>query len=149
MGRYKGVGNDEVKNLTLYERILLYSTLENGHLIWRGSMEKGDYPIFHFFLEGKTKRIPVRRYLFMREYAVSEPWVYNKCGEDRCVLPAHQYNSRRRGKFQVRQRRAKEVKRLRVNLVKDLKVKGFKPEEISQGLGLNLATVARILNQLD
>ena len=147
MSRYKGLSNQALSHLDTYERILLHSKLEGGHLIWLGSMERGNYPVFHYDdPEGKTHRVPVRRLLYIREYGVAEPWVYNECGEDRCILPSHQHDARRAKRHAVKQRRAKEIRHLRVKLIHDLTAKGFKPEEISAGLSLNLATVVRIIN---
>lgn len=149
MPRYKGLSNQGLGNLTLYERVMLHTHVENGHLIWEGSLDNHGYPMYHYQNKDKRKRVPVRRFLFNRLHKHENTYITNRadiCGVERCVLPAHQKDMRERVKGTASIRRTIQIRRWRAILVRDLARIGFTPNEIAYGMGMPLNTVNLIIN---
>lgn len=143
MPRYRGLTNDDTQKLDLIDNIMLHTEIEDGHLKWRGTFMRPGYPIFHWGRGNIHLKIPVRNFLFIREYDIKERiQVTNTCKEATCVLPAHQAQKRQ---DHVSRRRFKEVRQLRTDYIRQLFLNGYTLEELAEGFDMEMITIGRIV----
>lgn len=148
MTRYKGTGNDRDTGRTPIEKVLSHTRRDGGHLLWEGKFDHNGAPYFSLVENLKKTNILVRHWLYVRTWPeqAAGARVRNECGVENCVLPNHQINLNVPAKGKPGPRRIRRIRKSRVDLIHNLAEHGYTAEEISIGLNLNHATVARILN---
>jgi hypothetical protein len=151
MTRYAGTSNRDVAGLSLYEKILRHTHVEDGHLIWDGSYNVQGYPLFGATENGKKLRVAVRPWLWRHAHPNGpKPRIGRnpeKCDRADCVLPDHQMDVGERP-LKARSYRLRLVRGYRVKLIQSLGRAGYRPNEIAEGMSVPLSTVQRILNRI-